>query len=268
MHTWKSVSLEWQQDNEKEGDRVNAIQIFKNKEFGELRIVMIDNEPWIIGKDVAEALGYANPRKAIADHVDEEDKGVTKCDTLGGKQDSVVINESGLYALIFGSKLESAKRFKRWVTSEVLPSLRKNGGYILNQDGMTQEQILAAGLQVAKRIIEDRDKQIEDMKSKEQFANAIMASKDSILVGDLAKLISQNGVQIGRKKLFAWLRDNGYLIKQGNSYNMPKQRYVDQGLFEIREGVIQSPSGTPRLTYTTRITGKGQQYFMNLFLKG
>lgn len=247
---------------------MNAIQIFNNKEFGDLRIVLIDNEPWMIGKDVAEALGYTNPRKAIADHVDEEDKGVTKCDTLGGKQDLTVINESGVYALIFGSKLESAKRFKRWVTAEILPSLRKNGGYILNQDSMTQEQILAAALQVSKKIIEDRDRQIENMKQKEQFANAIMASKDSILVGDMAKLISQNGVQIGQKKLFAWLRDNGYLIKQGNSYNMPKQRYIDQGLFEIREGIIQSASGTPRITYTTRITGKGQQYFVDIFLKG
>lgn len=247
---------------------MNAIQIFNNKEFGDLRTVMIDSEPWMIGKDVAEALGYTNPRKAIADHVDEEDKGVTKCDTLGGKQDLTVINESGVYALIFGSKLESAKRFKRWVTAEILPSLRKNGGYILNQDSMTQEQILAAALQVSKKIIEDRDRQIENMKQKEQFVNAIMASKDSILVGDMAKLISQNGVQIGQKKLFAWLRDNGYLIKQGNSYNMPKQKYIDQGLFEIREGVIQSASGTPRITYTTRITGKGQQYFSDIFLKG
>ena len=247
---------------------MNAIQIFNNKEFGDLRIVLIDNEPWMIGKDVAEALGYINPRKAIADHVDEEDKGVTKCDTPGGKQDLIVINESGMYALIFGSKLESAKRFKRWVTAEILPSLRKNGGYILNQDSMTPEQILAAALQVSKKIIEERDRQIENMKQKEQFADAIMASKDSVLVRDMAKLISQNGVQIGQKKLFAWLRDNGYLIKQGNSYNMPKQKYIDQGLFEIREGVIQSASGTPRITYTPRITGKGQQYFIDIFLKG
>ena len=247
---------------------MNAIQIFNNKEFGNLRIMLIDDEPWMIGKDVAEALGYTNPRKAIADHVDEEDKGVTKCDTPGGKQDLIVINESGVYALIFGSKLESAKRFKRWVTAEILPSLRKNGGYIMDQQSMTPEQILAAALQVSKKIIEDRDRQIENMKQKEQFANAIMASKDSILVGDMAKLISQNGVQIGQKKLFAWLRDNGYLIKQGNSYNMPKQKYIDQGLFEIREGVIQSASGTPRITYTTRITGKGQQYFIDIFLKG
>lgn len=247
---------------------MNTIQIFNNKEFGDLRIVLRDNEPWMIGKDVAEALGYTNPRKAIADHVDEEDKGVTKCDTPGGKQDLIVINESGVYALIFGSKLESAKRFKRWVTAEILPSLRKNGGYIMDQESMTPEQILAAALQVSKKIIEDRDRQIENMKQKEQFANAIMASKDSILVGDMAKLISQNGVQIGQKKLFAWLRDKGYLIKQGNSYNMPKQKYIDQGLFEIREGVIQSASGTPRITYTTRITGKGQQYFIDIFLKG
>lgn len=247
---------------------MNAIQIFNNKEFGDLRTVMIDGEPWMIGKDVAEALGYTNPRKAIADHVDEEDKGVTKCDTLGGKQDLIVINESGVYALIFGSKLESAKRFKRWVTADILPSLRKNGGYIMDQESMTREQILEAALQVAEKSIKERDRQIEGMRQKEQFANAIMASRDSILVRDLAKLISQNGVQIGQKKLFAWLRDNGYLIKQGNSYNMPKQKYIDQGLFEIREGVIQSARGTPRITYTTRVTGKGQQYFIDIFLKG
>lgn len=252
---------------------MNEIQIFNNKEFGNIRTVNIDGEPWFVGKDVAEALGYSNSRKALADHVHDDDKGVTKCDTLGGKQDLTVINESGLYALIFGSKLESAKRFKRWVTSEVLPAIYHNGGYIQGQENLSDTELMAKAILVAQKTIEQKNQIIEKQKEKiEQdrpktiFADAVSASETSILVGDLAKLICQNGYQIGQKRLFEWLRQNGYLMKCGSSRNMPTQRYLEQGLFEVKESNVQNPDGSIRITRTTKITGRGQLYFVNKFL--
>ena len=252
---------------------MNDLQIFKNEEFGEIRTAEIDNEVWFVGKDVAVALGYTNARKAILDHVDEDDKGVTKCDTLGGVQDLTVINESGVYALAFSSKLPKAKEFKHWITSEVLPSIRKNGGYISGQENMTDDELLANAVLVAQRKIAERDKviraqdkKIEEMKPKAIFADAVSTSHTSILIGDLAKLICQNGVQIGQKRLFEWLRNNGYLVKSGSSRNMPVQRYIEQGLFEVKESSIQNPDGSVRITRTTKISGKGQVYFVNKFL--
>lgn len=252
---------------------MNKIQIFNNEEFGNIRIVNIDGEPWFVGKDVAEALGYSNSRKALADHVHDDDKGVTKCDTLGGKQDLTVINESGLYALIFGSKLESAKRFKHWVTSEVLPAIYHNGGYIQGQENLSDTELMAKAILVAQKTIEQKNQIIEQQKEKIKqdrpkaiFADAVSASETSILVGDLAKLICQNGYQIGQKRLFEWLRQNGYLMKCGSSRNMPTQRYLEQGLFEVKESNVQNPDGSIRITRTTKITGRGQLYFVNKFL--
>jgi anti-repressor protein len=254
---------------------MNSIQIFNSNEFGEIRTITKDDETYFVGKDVAKALGFTNPRDAIATHVFDEDKGVETIDTLGGKQSMTVINESGVYALVFGSRLESAKRFKHWVTSEVLPSIRKNGGYIAGQETLSDDELIAKALIVANNKIAERDKiieqkqaRIEQMKPKEIFADAVSASHTSILVGDLAKLICQNGYQIGQKRLFDWLRANGYLIKSGGSYNMPKQRYVEQGLFEVKESNLQNPDGSVRITRTTKVTGKGQVYFVNKFLKG
>jgi anti-repressor protein len=252
---------------------MNEIKVFNNKEFGNIRTVNIDGEPWFVGKDVAEALGYSNSRKALADHVHGDDKGVTKCDTLGGKQDLTVINESGLYALIFGSKLESAKRFKHWVTSEVLPAIYHNGGYIQGQENLSDTELMAKAILVAQKTIEQKNQIIEQQKEKIKqdrpktiFADAVSASETSILVGDLAKLICQNGYQIGQKRLFEWLRQNGYLMKCGSSRNMPTQRYLEQGLFEVKESNVQNPDGSIRITRTTKITGRGQLYFVNKFL--
>ena len=252
---------------------MNTITTFSNSEFGNVRTLAINGEPHFIGKDVALILGYSNPRKAIIDHVDNEDKGVTKCDTLGGTQDLTIINESGLYSLILSSKLPNAKRFKRWITHEVIPSIRKTGGYIANQENMSDAELMAKALLVAQRQIEQRNQIIEQQKTKiEQdkpkviFASAVETSKTSILVGDLAKLIKQNGVEIGQKRLFAWLRENGYLIKTGASYNMPTQRSVERGLFEIKESTISNPDGSVRITRTPKVTGAGQVYFINLFL--
>lgn len=245
---------------------MQELQIFKSNEFGEVRTVIIDNEPWFVGKDVAMALGYTNPQKAVRDHVLEEDRGMNEMDTPSGRQNLVVINESGLYALIFGSKLESAKRFKHWVTSEVLPTIRKTGGY--QMQAPQGKELLALAVLEAQKTIEEQTAQIERMRPKEIFADAVATSRQSILIGQLAKLICQNGHEIGQKRLFKWMRENGYLMKSGSDYNMPMQRYVEQGLFEIKESSIANPDGSTKITRTTKVTGKGQQYFINKFLGG
>ena len=244
---------------------MNEIQIFNNKEFGNIRTVNIDGEPWFVGKDVANSLGYSNNRKAISDHVGEEDKrdGVTIRDSIGREQNPILINESGMYSLIFGSKLESAKRFKHWVTSEVLPAIRKTGSYQAVPQG---KELLALAVLEAQKTIEEQNHKIKEMQPKAIFADAVSASETSILVGDLAKLICQNGYQIGQKRLFEWLRQNGYLMKCGSSRNMPTQRYLEQGLFEVKESNVQNPDGSIRITRTTKITGRGQLYFVNKFL--
>lgn len=249
---------------------MNDLKIFENKEFGEIRTVVKDGEPWFVGKDVAEILGYSNPRKAVIDHVDEEDKmdGVTIRDSIGRKQIPVLINESGLYSLILSSKLPNAKKFKKWVTSEVLPSIRKNGGYIAGQENMTDDELMARALQVAQNKIMERDRQIETMKPKAIFADAVVASHTSILVGELAKILKQNGINIGQNRLYEWLRENGYLIK-GNKRtdrNAPTQRSMDMGLFEVKISTVVNSDGSVRETRTTKVTGKGQQYFVNKFL--
>lgn len=245
-----------------------ALQIFENAEFGQVRTVTIDNEPWFVGKDVATALGYSNSRKALADHVQEDDKGVTKCDTLGGKQDLTIINESGLYSLIFGSKLESAKRFKHWVTSDVLPSIRKHGVYavdeLINNPEMAIKAFTALKEEREKNKVLIADNQ--RMKPKEIFADAVASSKTSILIGDLAKILKQNGIETGQKRLFEQLRQEGYLMKSGVSKNMPTQKSMEKGLFEVKETTINNPDGSIRVTKTTKVTGAGQQYFINKYL--
>ena len=240
---------------------MNKLEIFNHPDFGNIRTTSIGGEPWFVGKDVAEALGYSNSRKAIQDHVDDEDKGVTKCDTLGGMQELTIINESGVYALVFGSKLEKAKRFKRWVTSEVLPSIRKTGAYGIPKT-RAEALRLAADLeeQNAKLVIENTE-----MRPKALFADSVSCSESTILVGDLAKLISKNGVEIGQNRLFEWLRNHDYLMKKGKSKNLPTQRALDMGLFDIRETVITNANGSTVSRLTTRVTGKGQVYFVDKF---
>ena len=245
---------------------MNELQVFKNQEFGSVRTLVIDNEPWFIGKDVAEALGYKRPTKAIQDRVDAVDKDeVPIQDSIGRMQKTPIINESGLYSLIFGSELESAKKFKRWVTSEVLPALRKTGQYQVKE--LSGQELMAKALIEAQSVLAAKDKQIEEMKPKVVFADAVATSHTSILVGELAKILKQNGIDMGQKRLFAWLREKGYLIKrQGTDYNMPTQKAMDLGLFEIKEGSYINGSGANITTKTPKVTGKGQQYFINKFL--
>ena len=249
---------------------MNDIKIFKSAEFGSVRTVTIGEEPYFVGKDVADALGYSNTRKALADHVGEDDKtdGVTIRDSIGREQNPVLINESGLYSLILSSKLESAKRFKRWVTSEVLPSIRKSGGYIAGQEQMSDSELMAKALLVAQRQIDERNAQIERMKPKEIFADAVSASQTTILIGELAKLIRQNGVDIGQNRLFSWLRENGYLVKRkGTDYNQPTQKSADLGILTTKETIIAHSNGSTEIKKTVKVTGKGQQYFINKFLQ-
>ena len=239
---------------------MNNIQIFDNEEFGRVRTTEIDGKPFFSAKDVAEALGYSNPRKAILDHC----KGVTKRDTLtaGGQQAVNFIPEGDIYRLIIRSQLPSAERFESWVFDEVIPEIRKTGGYQLPQ---TYAEALRA---LADKAEQNEKLRIENerMKPTEIFADAVAASKTSILIGELAKLITQNGYEIGQTRMFKYLREHGYLIKDGSSKNMPMQRYVQQGLFEIKESNVQNPDGSVRITKTTKVTGKGQQYFINKFL--
>ena len=245
---------------------MNEVKIFNSKEFGDVRTVTIDGEPWFVGKDVAEALGYSNSRDALTKHVCSEDKGVAECDTLGGKQKLGIINESGLYALIFGSKLESTQRFKHWVTSEVLPAIRKTGGY--QMQAPQGKELLALAVLEAQKTIEAQNEEIERMRPKEIFADAVSTSHTSILIGELAKLLKQNGVDTGQNKLFAWMRENGYLIKRkGTDWNMPTQKAMEMGLFEVKESTVNNPDGSVRINKTTQATGKAQIYFLNLLLK-
>ncbi len=241
---------------------MKELQIFNNADFGEIRVLEMDSEPWFVGKDIADILGYSNSRKAIGDHVDEEDKGVTKCYTPGGKQDLLIINESGLYSLILSSKLESARKFKRWITSEILPSIRKTGTYKVPSGN----ELISLALIEAHKVLEQKDRQIEEMKPKALFADAVATSKTSILIGELAKILKQNGIDVGQKRLFEWLRNRDYLIKSGSSKNIPTQRAMDMKLFEIKEGSYVDNSGNNITTKTTKVTGKGQQYFINIFL--
>lgn len=249
---------------------MNEIKAFNSLEFGQIRTTSIDGEPWFVGKDIAAALGYKNISDALIKHVDIEDKGVAKCDTLGGNQEMTVINESGMYSLVLSSRLDSAKKFKRWVTNDILPSIRKHGMYATDELINNPDLLI----QVATQLKDERAKR-QELELQEQanrpkvlFAESVEASKCSILIGDLAKLIKQNGYNIGQNRLFEWMRNNGYLIsRRGESYNMPTQQSMNLGLFEIKESSVVNPDGSVRLTRTTKVTGKGQVYFINKFIE-
>ena len=257
---------------------MNEIQIFNNPAFGDIRTTGDPELPLFCAADICRALGYSNGRKAIADHCDEGD--VTKRDTptSSGVQSMTFVNESGLYSLIFGSKLESAKQFKKWVTSEVLPTIRKHGAYAT---ATTIESILADPenaillMQTLQKERKERlaaQQEVERLEQKELenrpkivYADAVEGSTSSCLIGELAKMIAQNGYQIGEKRLFQWLRDNHYLCAYGERFNQPYQQYIEQGLFTMKQNVF-SVNGEMRTRNTTKVTGKGQIYFINKFL--
>ena len=236
----------------------------------QIRALTIEEKPYFVGKDVVDILGYRNGSRDINRHVDEEDR--RKAMIFDGNQDkeTIIINESGLYSLILSSKLPDAKKFKHWVTSEVLPTIRKHGAYMTDAKAaaiVTDKGSLADLLQQAAEQLKRKDIQIEQMRPKALFADAVSTSDTPILVGELAKILHQNGVSMGQNRMFRWLRDNGYLIsKKGTSYNMPTQRAMELGLFKIKENAITHSDGHVTITKTPKVTGKGQVYFVNKFV--
>ena len=248
---------------------MSDLQIF-NFNNKEIRTLAIEGEPYFVGRDVAEVLEYANTAKAIRDHVDDEDKLTERIVLSGQRREAILINESGLYSLILISKLPTAQKFKHWVTHEVLPAIRKHGAYMTDAKAaaiVTDKGSLADLLQQAAEQLKRKDIQIEQMKPKALFADAVSTSDTPILVGELAKILHQNGVSMGQNRMFRWLRDNGYLIsKKGTSYNMPTQRAMELGLFKIKENAITHSDGHVTITKTPKVTGKGQVYFVNKFV--
>lgn len=240
-----------------------GIQFFQNEMFGQLRGANIDGEAWLMATDVARRLGYRNPQKAVRDHVEDEDRTVNDSFTVNGTT-PVLINESGLYGLVLQSKLPQAKEFKRWVTAEVLPQIRRTGGYIPVAAEDDEKTILCKALSICKRTIEERDALIEEQRPKVLFADAVTSQDDAILIGAMAKLLAQNGCEIGRTRFFRWLRENGYLFKQTTE---PIQKWVERGLFVTHVTVINTNHGQ-REAITTKVTGKGQRYFVEGFLSG
>ena len=238
----------------------NKIRVFENQEFGKVRTVVINDEPWFVGKDVTSILGYTNASKALIDHVDSEDKLNNESLSSLGQRGGWLINESGLYSLILSSKLPTAKKFKRWVTSEVLPSIRKNGGYIAGQETLSDEELMAKALMVAQRTIENKNKQIAEMKPKVDFYNDVTGSTDTIDIASVAKVL--NIPNMGRNKLFAFLREKNILNKR----NEPYQCFVDKGYFRQVESKWEH-DGTIHINLKTVVFQKGLDFIRKLVLE-
>ena len=247
---------------------MNKIMIFENEEFGKVRTVCIDGEPWLVGKDVAEKLGYSDTAKAIKRHVDEEDKGVDVLSTPGGKQPFIVINESGFYSLVLSSKMPNAKRFKRWVTSEVLPTIRKTGGYVDDPDKFADYYLPFADeatkqmFKIQHEYIRQLHSKINKDKPKVDFADQVSDTTNIISMNEMAKLANDRGIRIGRNRLFSWLRVMGILMMN----NIPYQEYMDRGYFKVKESLYYR-DGESKTRQTTHVTGKGQRYIIDRLLR-
>lgn len=251
---------------------MNNLQIFNSPDFGQIRTIQQNGEAWFVGKDVAQALGYSQTAKAVREHVKDNHKGMSVLDTPGGKQETTIIDEAGLYSLVMRAKTEKAEAFQEWVTGEVLPAIRKHGGYLTPdkiEQALTDPDTiikLATTLKEERAARQQAEASLQAAKPKVMFADAVSASDSTILIGDLAKLIKQNGHPIGQKRLFNWMREQGYLIKRaGADYNSPTQRAMEMGLFKIKETAISHSDGHVSVSKTTKVTGKGQQYFINKF---
>ena len=249
---------------------MNKIMIFENEEFGKVRTVCIDGEPWLVGKDVAEILGYSNCRKALIDHVDSEDKtdGVTIRDSIGRPQNPVFINESGFYSLVFSSRMPKAKNFKRWVTSEVLPTIRNTGGYVDDPDKFADYYLPFADeatkqmFKIQHEYIRQLHSKINTDKPKVEFAEQVADTANVIDMGEMAKLANDRGIRIGRNRLFSWLRVMGILMMN----NIPYQEYMDRGYFKVKESLYYR-DGESKTRQTTYVTGKGQRYIIDRLLR-
>lgn len=252
-------------------DQMNEPQLF-NFKGQQVRTMTLNDEPYFIGRDLTAILQYSNGPKAIRDHVDADDKLTERIVLAGQHREVTLINESGLYSLILSSKMPQAKEFKHWVTSEVLPAIRKHGAYMTPQTIekalLNPDTIINLATQLKKEQEQRKQLQAENeqMKPKALFADAVSTSNSSILIGQLAKILRQNGVNIGQNRLFAWMRKNGYLGTRGSNRNIPTQRSMELGLFKTKETVINHSDGHTTVNITTKVTGKGQQYFINKFL--
>lgn len=236
-----------------------------NPEFGKLRVVQFDGEPWFVAKDACNALDISNPTASIK-RLDEDERAKLN---LGRQGEANIVSFPGLLTLILGSRKKEARAYKRWVTHEVLPSIHRTGGYVAAKPDDSPEEIMARAVLVAQETIERQKRQLDEMKPKAVFADAVATSKTSILIGDLAKILKQNGVDMGQRRLFEWMRQRGYLMRaNGSSHNMPTQRSMERGWFEIKETSITHSDGHITVQRTPKVTGKGQQYFINLFLNG
>ena len=256
---------------------MNDMQVFTNNMFGQVRVVQRDGEPWFVAADVCKALEID---RTATRRLDDDEKGVHSTHTPGGQQDVTIVNEPGLYTLVLGSRKPEAKLFKRWITHEVIPAIRKTGGYIAGQETLSDDELMARALLVAQNTIKLREERINALENsntaleakveadapKVLFADSVAASSQSILIGELAKILRQNGIDIGQNRLFERLRKEGYLGTYGEYYNIPTQRAMDLKLFEIKKRAINSPDGRNIVSTTVKVTGKGQQYFVNRYL--
>ena len=252
---------------------MNSLQLFENGQFNVRTIVDDDGEIWFVAKDVAQALDYAYWQPNIVGHVPEIWKGIKRINTPGGEQEMLCLTEQGVYFFLGRSDKPKALPYQMWIAGEVVPSIRKHGAYLTPQ---AQEELIANPdfiIRLAQELKAERIKvkALQEQSAKDRpkviFADAVDASANSILIGNLAKILRQNGVEIGQNRLFTYLRENGYLIRcKGERWNMPTQESIERGLFEVKKVVINNPDGTTKITHTTKVTGKGQIYFVNLFL--
>lgn len=251
-----------------------GLMAFENAQFGTIRAVSENGEPWFVAKDVCDALGIARQQDSTR-HLDDDERGECLVDTPSGKQSMVVVNEPGFYRLILKSRKPEAKAFKRWVTHEVLPAIRRTGGYIAAKPDETPEEIMARALLVANDTMARQRERIEglaaenaELRPKALFADAVAASDGTCLVGELAKMARQNGVDMGQNRMFAWLREGGWLGKSGCNRNVPTQRSMEMGLFRVKETAVTHSDGRVTVTRTPKVTGKGQAYFMAKLVEG
>lgn len=245
---------------------MNEVQVFDNEQFGTIRAVRDeDGDPMFVAKDVAKALGY-RMASDMTRRLDEDEKGTRSVRTPGGDQEMAVITEAGLYAAVLGSKVSEAKAFKRWVTHEVLPALRRDGGYMVERHE-SPEETMARAVLLAQTTIDRQKARIAELEPKALFADAVGASDGTCLVGELAKMIRQNGVRMGQNRLFELLRQDGYLGKSGSNRNVPTQRAMEMALFRIKETAVTHSDGHVTLSRTPKVTGKGQRFFMERYCK-
>ena len=243
---------------------MNDIQVFKNDQFGQVRAARGKNgEPVFVAKDICAILDLGNPRSSIA-LLDDDEKGVHSVDTPGGKQQMTTVTEPGFYKLVMRSRKPEAKAFQRWVTHEVLPALRRDGGYMVARDE-TPEQTMARAVLLAQQTIDRQKSRIAELEPKALFADAVAASDGTCLVGELAKMMRQNGVEVGQNRLFAMLREDGYLGNVGSNRNVPTQKAMDLGLFRIKETAVTHSDGHVTINRTPKVTGKGQIYFVERY---